>query len=483
MKNQLDIYIATSVNQLSLNPLDSDSSVNAIVVEQLVGTLVRMHPSGRYEGYLAESWSTSSDFLKWNFKIKSGLFCEDGSPITGETFVKSFNSVIKLFKKHSELPLIDRLEGFDQLDALGYVPGIEGKDQTLSLKFSKPVTAGLLEYLALPFLGFFCENNFNQDGSWKNNSFILSSASYQLDNWSGNGPVILKLRNNWPTIAKNPPEKLQIELREMKEISPPKERGFIYSFLLEEKSIPTNYQVVKMLPTVFNGIIISPFHNDWLANAVNRQKIRDAIKLAQQQVELKIASANVVDTFYPHMSQKLDQKIEIPQVVGQIKKPLIIAAGKKLSPQREYQLAVIIRALTELQLPYEIKIMEAGNTNMMNDSRNHQNYDFRLVGVNIGGGIENQLVKFMFCSKLGVSFSDSSGRMCKLVNEYESKYGDVVPEDALIDYINRFDQYVFEDATVVPLIKTGHAWLLTPDLPLDNISPTMDTPYFDLFNL
>ena len=103
--------------------------------------------------------------------------------------------------------------------------------------------------------------------------------------------------------------------------------------------------------------------------------------------------------------------------------------------------------------------------------------------MNIGGGIENQLIKFMFCSNLGVTFSDPSRRICSLVDEYEKQYGDVVPKDAMRAYIKKFDEYVWEDASVIPVIKTGHAWLLSPDLSLETVNPTMDTPYFDLFVL
>ncbi|MGZ3772716.1 MAG: ABC transporter substrate-binding protein [Pseudobdellovibrionaceae bacterium] len=483
MKSHIDVFIASNNGTPSFNPLDSDGTSNAIHVEQLVGTLVRMHPSGRYQGYLAESWSNTPDFKEWTFKIKSGLSCEDGTPITGESFAKSLHQVIRLFKSHSELPLIDRLQGFNDFEKSGNIFGIQGQGQTLSLKFAKPVEAGLLEYLALPFLGFYCEKNFNADGSWKDNSKIISSAAYRLDNWNGTGPVPMKLRKDWVKMVDNPPESLTIHTQGPDKIVAPKERGFIFSYLLEEKNTPQGYQVVKMLPTIFNGIMISPQHNEWLKNANNRGILRDAIKEAQKQIPLTISSAVAVNNFYPNMSEVAAQKSEDKKVTEKPKKPLVIVTSEKPTPQTEYQLSVIKLSLENLKISYEIKIRDSGQKDMIKNYRDPKNYDLQPVGVNIGGGIENQLIKFMFCSNLGVSFPDPSKRICALVDEYERKFGDVVPQEAMKEYIKKFDAYVWEDASVVPIIKVGHAWLLSPDLPVDNVNPTMDTPYFDLFNL
>lgn len=483
MRSHIDVFIASSNGAPSFNPLDSDGTSNAIHVEQLVGTLVRMHPSGRYEGYLAESWSNSPDFKEWTFQIKPKLTCEDGTPITGESFAKSLHQVIRLFKKHSEIPLIDRLQGYEAFDKAGSIFGIQGKGQTLSLRFAKPVEAGLLEYLALPFLGFYCENNFNPDGSWKDNSKIISSAAYRVDNWKGEGPVPMKLRRDWIKFANSPPESLTIHTQEADKIKPAQEGTFIFSYLLEEKNIPQGYQVVKMLPTIFNGIMISPERSEWLKDVNNRRLLRNAIKAAQKSVPLTIASATPVNTFYPHMSESISPIEKVQGSRHPLKKPLLIVASSKPTPQASYQLAVLKSALEDLAIPYEIKNRDSGQKDMMKTYRDPKNYDLQPVGVNIGGGIENQLIKFMFCSNLGVAFSDPSKRICSLVDEYEKRFGDIVPQEAMREYIKKFDTYVWEDAAVVPVIKTGHAWLLSPDLPVGHISPTMDTPYFDLFDL
>lgn len=483
MKSHIDVFIASNNGAPSFSPLDSDGTSNAIHVEQLVGTLVRMHPTGRYQGYLADSWQNSPDFKEWSFQLKKGLACEDGSPITAETFVTGLHRVIRLFKKHSDLPLIDRLQGFNDLEKTGTIRGISSKDDTLTFKFEKPVESGLLEYLALPFLGFYCDDNFNADGTWRNNSHIISSASYRLDNWSGAGPVNMKLRTDWMSFAKHPPESITITTQGPDKIQAPSERAFIFSYILEKNKIPSGFSVVKMLPTIFNGIMISPSKNKWLGDIKNRRALRDAIKKAQEDVPLSIDSAVRVDSFYPHMSENFEAPAEINEEVNPPERPLVVLASEKMTPQAQYQMDVLRAALKSLEIPYEIKIRETGQKDMMKNYRDHKNYDLQPVGVNVGGGIENQLIKFMFCSNLGVAFSDPSKRICALVESYEKEYGDTVPREAMREYIKRFDDYVWQDASVVPLLKTGHAWLLSPDLSLETVNPTMDTPYFDLFEL
>ena len=52
-------FVSEAPRPFSLNPLHSDSTYNAVVMDSLVGTLVKYNLSGRYEPFLASSWSAS----------------------------------------------------------------------------------------------------------------------------------------------------------------------------------------------------------------------------------------------------------------------------------------------------------------------------------------------------------------------------------------------------------------------------------------
>lgn len=382
------------------------------------------------------------------------------------------------------MPLIDRLEGFSNTES-GYISGIQAPNaETLRFVFSKPVTTGLLEYLALPYLGFFCEADFNSDGSWRDKKKVTSSAAFKIDNWSGQGPVTLKLRDDWFKSVANPPSSMTIHTLPMEQIKAPQRRGFVFSFLLDQKDVPEHYQVVHMLPTIFHGIVLSDKKNLWLKDKNNRQLLRDEIKRQQEKMPVPIASATPVNNIYPHMSlplKKVDKKIG--KAKGVVKTPFEILTSENPSKPAKYMLELTTRALDALRIPYAFITTSQGQHDLMDTFRNPTKYDVRPSSVDSGGGIENQLIKFMFCSNLGISFLDPSKRICALVEEYELMYGDLVPHETMERYIQKFDTIIEEDASIVPIMKTGHSWLLSPDLSKDAVSPTMGIPYFDLMNI
>ena len=105
--------------------------------------------------------------------------------------------------------------------------------------------------------------------------------------------------------------------------------------------------------------------------------------------------------------------------------------------------------------------------------RVHSNkyYDIRMAGVHSGSTYKNDTIKMMFCGTMGVSFPDPSGRICKLAAEHEKnkdsysrkKYG------ITQDYRDRFNQYLLEDAAVIPLFHRRFITLFSKDL---NITTT-----------
>ena len=48
----------------------------------------------RVEPHLVESWEASDDSSIWTFKLKSGAIFHDGSPVTADAVVYSFNRIL-----------------------------------------------------------------------------------------------------------------------------------------------------------------------------------------------------------------------------------------------------------------------------------------------------------------------------------------------------------------------------------------------------
>ena len=81
----------------SLKKEDSDFTSNQIVLNAVIGTLVKYGHSGEIEPYLSESWSASSDKKVWIFKFKVGLLAENGiESLKGidNLFINNFNQIL-----------------------------------------------------------------------------------------------------------------------------------------------------------------------------------------------------------------------------------------------------------------------------------------------------------------------------------------------------------------------------------------------------
>ena len=78
----------------------------------------------------------------------------------------------------------------------------------------------------------------------------------------------------------------------------------------------------------------------------------------------------------------------------------------------------------------------------------------------------------MFCSKLGISFPDPSGKICELVENYN--YGDDIAE-----YIRKFNQILFDDAVVIPIKHFGMKWFISERIDLASFPPTNVSPLFE----
>src|SRR4051812_899262 len=72
---------------LSLHIDDVEFLSNAFVAQALVSPLVRFSNRGRYEPYVAKSWTQSGN--SWSFHLHKGLTCEGGQVINAESFKKS----------------------------------------------------------------------------------------------------------------------------------------------------------------------------------------------------------------------------------------------------------------------------------------------------------------------------------------------------------------------------------------------------------
>lgn len=464
---------------LSFDPLDSDSLLNAIHAEQLVGTLVRLTPNGRYEAYLAESWDILEEGRRWNFKLREGLTCEDGTPISSKAYKSNLETVIRQFAKHSNFPLVEDLSGYQSFkDGASDIPGISAtSDIGLSFQFERPQSQTFLEYLGLPLLGFYCAANFNSEGRWKDKNKIISSTGYRLNNPVLTDKVELIRRSDWSYIDSAAPDKVIIERRFITQDDLKSENTIVLAF---SKNMELDYSSVKeisLLPTGLHTVALSSRDGSPFSNKEVRQSFRDRIS---QKADKVGSLVNYIrsKTFYPHQTTKApaNSDASVAKPIKQSRPVQILTNDSKLEKTTNV-IALISETLTEMGLDFELVRAPISKVDLMK-YRDERNWDVKTISVDIGGGIENQLLRFMFCSKLGVSFPDPSQRICDLTNRYD-QYGDHLNIEVLKKLVDEFDQIIHEEAAVIPLYKSGRSWLYSSNFESVPISPSTAVPFFE----
>lgn len=113
------------------------------IVADLGSTLVTLQPeTGEVVPYLATEWSISDDGLVWTFHLRDNVRFHDGTPLTAEEYVWTFNRILS-----STWP-----EGFAPRTVLRSVTAVKAVDPyTLELDLMSP-DATLLYGLANPYL-------------------------------------------------------------------------------------------------------------------------------------------------------------------------------------------------------------------------------------------------------------------------------------------------------------------------------------------
>src|SRR5258708_5338626 len=84
----------TFATTLELNTLDG---INSNIVESshtVYGTLVRILPDGGIEPDLATKWTANADATKWTFTIRDGVKFHDGSTLSANDVVWSYNTTL-----------------------------------------------------------------------------------------------------------------------------------------------------------------------------------------------------------------------------------------------------------------------------------------------------------------------------------------------------------------------------------------------------
>jgi peptide/nickel transport system substrate-binding protein len=120
-----------------LDPHTTSSSFAFTVLENVYDTLVQPGDDLTMEPALAEDWQTSDDLLTWTFTLREGVTFHDGSELTAEDVVASFE---RIAEEGANAFRLDAVEAFEATD-----------DLTVTMRLNRPAP-NLLEQIG-PFKG------------------------------------------------------------------------------------------------------------------------------------------------------------------------------------------------------------------------------------------------------------------------------------------------------------------------------------------
>lgn len=159
----------------SLDPAVAVDSQSGLVIQNVYDRLVEVAPNGHdIEPGLAESWEVSDDGLTYTFTLHEGATFHDGSPLTAEDVVYSFQRVLAIGQGDAFV-LADHVEP----------DGIEAADeQTVTFTLKNPY-APFPSIVALWSIGSIVNQDFIEANAAANDRW---GAKYLTDHMNGTGP-------------------------------------------------------------------------------------------------------------------------------------------------------------------------------------------------------------------------------------------------------------------------------------------------------
>jgi peptide/nickel transport system substrate-binding protein len=181
------LTIAQSTDADTLDPADENTIPTLNIARMLFGTLYRVSPTGQLEAYLAESYQYAEDGKSITFKLRPGLMCEDGEPLTARDAAYSFDRAAD-----PKLKFTGNATGF-VLPALGYVgTRVDSKlTFTLLVKKYNPIAIGLISELLIS-----CKAPYEKMTKEQAATHPVASGPYRLAQWTHDDRIVLE-RNKY----------------------------------------------------------------------------------------------------------------------------------------------------------------------------------------------------------------------------------------------------------------------------------------------
>lgn len=468
----------------SLDPKDSDSYLNFVLMYQIVGTLLKNGKDGVYEPYLADSWEVTQAGRKYTFKFRSNLKSSRGKEINAAEYSKVFHFLSKyLSSGDGGLVQFDRIEGMTE-----YLKGksnlisgvtVDETNNLISFLFMEPPDDVLIAFTE-PYFGFYNLEDLTNQGL-SNPLDIDCSGGFKITEVSKDlRSVIISRRTEFPVSNKFLYKNIHLQL--FKEFDFLSENGdqLIYGSPDILPEWQTKYNFTNSDPNMLGALVLSPFLRPF-DQKKNREYLRDRIQEFKNKFNLVSPRGQNTKyfNFLSHPQKEIinvQKKNNLPLFNEQIMNESIdVAYFNLLSSEKNWITQVFDNSTSSLGFKLRLKQIDRSVPGELNKVVSDKIYPARFVTVVVGGTASNQNNKMMFCSQLGVNFKDPSGQICALIHEYEQKSG--VIDQA---YIDRFNEILWDDSVVIPMFHLGFYWMHDSSVNPQVLRFGLGMPRFDL---
>jgi hypothetical protein len=466
-------------NSFSLNPNDSGMSVYDLAQSAVVGNLVRYGNNGFFIPYLAEKWTASEDELHWEFFLRPNLKCSDGELITAESFVANLKKSLKRYGKDSGLMTFNHLKGWQNFiyNKTDNLLGIRAVDNKIIFDFADRIE-NVLDTFTTKRFGYWCSANFKNDEFDKSVKFVSSGAYEVIENPSGN-TFKVKKGKHWYNNDDTQIETINFETKNLEDDFTSSDFTIVNLGTFLPKNINLkDMLVVKSPPKYLTYFVLSPYIRNGIFNSnINRNILKKRISNMSSIEFLNLYDLKKSSFLYENAPSKLNQnKIESEvldykdQIVN-IKIPLTLSAdGHAALHELFYKILPEVPReniqfnIFNFDIPSLIKIM-AENTY----------FDIKISTTDSGEYMTNlgsSGIEIMFCTKLGARLPDKSGKICKLSREYGR-----LKKNVDQNYINQINQYLADDAVVIPFFHSSTIFLYSNDFDPKSIPAGIASEY------
>jgi peptide/nickel transport system substrate-binding protein len=161
------IKIGESHTPTEINPLTTDSSISANLLDLIFDTLVRPVGEGKVEPGLAERWEITPDHKAWTIFLRKDVFFHDGTPLKAEDVKFTYET---LKESKGRLGYENFLTNIKEIHILD--------PYTLQIILSKPDNA---LWVALAFYGIVPKHLLEKDPQYKEfNRHPIGSGPYRF---------------------------------------------------------------------------------------------------------------------------------------------------------------------------------------------------------------------------------------------------------------------------------------------------------------